>query len=349
MGKETRIAPKDKVAIIGSGNWGSVVAKIAGHNVKRSSTFHHEVRLWVFEEFVEGRKLTEIINERHENVKYLPGHRIPENVVAFSNLLDATRDATSLIFVLPHQFVENVCSQLKGHINPNAKAISLVKGFNTTDSGIQPISHLIREHLQLPVCTLSGANIANEIAEEKFSETTIGYESQGDGKLFKELLETPYFRVGLVNDVVGVELCGALKNVIAIGAGIVDGLKMGDNTKAAIIRIGVLEMRSFIKRFYEGIKDETFFHSCGLADVITSCYGGRNRRVAEAHVVTGKSFEVLEKELLNGQKLQGTLTAKELNRVIAHDGLENEFKLFTAIYRVIVEGLPPQKIFEYIL
>lgn len=81
--------------------------------------------------------------------------------------------------------------------------------------------------------------------------------------------------------------------------------RMGDNTKAAIIRIGLQEMRQFAKLQFAGVKDETFFESCGVADLITTCSGGRNRKVAEARVTTGKSFEELEKEMLNGQKLQG--------------------------------------------
>jgi glycerol-3-phosphate dehydrogenase (NAD+) len=91
---------------------------------------------------------------------------------------------------------------------------------------------------------------------------------------------------------------------------------MGDNTKAAVIRIGLMEMRRFAELFYSGVKHETFFESCGVADLITTCYGGRNRKVAEAFVLTGKSFEELEREMLNGQKLQGTLTAKEVNALL---------------------------------
>lgn len=80
-------------------------------------------------------------------------------------------------------------------------------------------------------------------------------------------------------------------------------------------------MRKFAKAFYVGVKDDTFFESCGVADLITTCYGGRNRKVAEAHVTTGKSFEQLEKELLNGQKLQGTLTAKEVHEILELKGM----------------------------
>ena len=86
-----------------------------------------------------------------------------------------------------------------------------------------------------------------------------------------------------------------------------------------------MEMRKFCKVFYTGVKDETFFESCGVADLITTCYGGRNRKVAEAHVLTGKSFTELETELLNGQKLQGTLTAKEVHEILSRKGIAGQY------------------------
>ncbi|CAG8778064.1 19010_t:CDS:2 [Dentiscutata erythropus] len=345
----TRESAGEKVALIGSGNWGTVISKIIARNVTKHNEFQQEVKMWVFEETINGRKLTELINEKHENVKYLPGITIPENVKAVPDLLEVVRDATVLVICIPHQFVHNVCDQLKGKIDPKVKAISLIKGVETDDKGIRPISHVISESLQISVCSLSGANIANEIADENFSETTIGFNVREEGELFKKLFETKYFRVGIINDVVGVELCGALKNVIAIGAGIVDGLKLGENTKAAIIRMGFLEMKKFMRKFYGGIKEETFFESCGIADVIATCYGGRNRKVAESFVTSGKPFDQLEKELLQGQKLQGTLTVKEINRILSREGLNDEFKLFTTIYRIAFEGLPPKTIIKDII
>ncbi|KAI0237996.1 glycerol-3-phosphate dehydrogenase, partial [Massospora cicadina] len=183
------------------------------------------------------------------------------------------------------------------------------------------ISDLISRELAIEVSTLSGANISSEVAEEKFCETTIGYRVLEHGELFKKLFHTEYFHVNTVPDVHGVEMCGALKNVVAIAAGIVDGLKLGNNSKAAIIRIGLMEMKKFSEAFLKGIDIETFFESCGVADLTTTCYGGRNRKVAEAHVTTGKSFDVLEKEMLNGQKLQGTITAKEVNEFLSARGL----------------------------
>jgi len=105
-------------------------------------------------------------------------------------------------------------------------------------------------------------------------------------------------------------------------------------------------MRKFSQMFYKDVKDETFFESCGVADLVTTCAGGRNRRVAEAHVTTGKSFDQLEKEMLNGQRLQGTSTAKDMYGILSKKGLLKEFPLMTVIYRICYEGLPPIKIVE---
>jgi glycerol-3-phosphate dehydrogenase (NAD+) len=155
------------------------------------------------------------------------------------------------------------------------------------------MSEVIIEELGIDVSVLSGANIANEVALEKFCETTIGSKSSATGLMFKQMFHTPYFQVNVVDDVAGVELCGALKNIVALAAGLIDGLKLGENAKAAIIRIGLVEMKRFCIMFYQGIHSDTFFESCGIADLITTCNGGRHRQVAEAKVLTGKVIFIL--------------------------------------------------------
>lgn len=118
-----------------------------------------------------------------------------------------------------------------------------------------------------------GANLANEVAEEKFCETTIGVKDAKMAPILRDLFQTPNFRVVVSDDVDAVEICGALKNIVACGAGFVDGLSLGDNTKAAVIRLGLMEMIKFVDVFYPGSKLATFFESCGVADLITTCYG----------------------------------------------------------------------------
>ncbi|KAF6118841.1 glycerol-3-phosphate dehydrogenase 1 [Phyllostomus discolor] len=307
-----------KVCIVGSGNWGSAIAKIVGGNAAQLARFDPRVTMWVFEEDIGGRKLTEIINTQHENVKYLPGHKLPPNV-----------------------FIGKICDQLKGHLKANAIGISLIKGVDEGPNGLKLISEVIGERLGIPMSVLMGANIASEVADEKFCETTIGCKDQAQGQLLKELMQTPNFRITVVPEVDTVEICGALKNVVAVGAGFCDGLGFGDNTKAAVIRLGLMEMIAFAKLFCRGpVSPATFLESCGVADLITTCYGGRNRKVAEAFACTGKSIEQLEKEMLNGQKLQGPQTARELHSILQHKGLVDKFPLFMAVYRVCYESQP---------
>ena len=245
------------------------------------------------------------------------------------------------------QFIVNVCKSLKGSIGPNAQAISMIKGVEVTRDQIRIYPDVIQGTLGIPCYALSGANIANEVAQDKFSETTVGFRpgSRSGAELFAQLFDTPNFRVGLIEDVAGVSLGGALKNIVAIGAGFCDGLNWGDNAKAAIMRIGLMEMRDFALEFFENVKSETFTEtSAGIADLITTCVGGRNRRCAEAFVRTGKPFGELEVELLNGQKLQGTQTAKEVHEFLKAKGRVDGYPLFRTIYNIAFEGLPPAQL-----
>uniref|UniRef100_UPI00398E648A glycerol-3-phosphate dehydrogenase [NAD(+)], cytoplasmic-like n=1 Tax=Pristiophorus japonicus TaxID=55135 RepID=UPI00398E648A len=330
-----------KVCIVGSGNWGSVVAMIIGKNIAKSKQFDPLVKMWVYEEIINSRKLTEVINTEHENIKYLPGHKLPENVVAVPNITEAADGADIFVFVLPHQFIGRLCDQMKKHVKPDAIGISLIKGIDEGPDGLKLISHIIHEKLGIEMSVLMGANIASEVADEKFCETTIGSKNNIHGQIFKELIQTPNFRITVVEECDTVEICGALKNIVAVGAGFCDGLGSGDNTKAAVIRLGLMEMLAFAKLFCKGpVTSATFLESCGVADLVTTCYGGRNRKVAEAFVKTGKSIEDLESEMLNGQKLQGPQTSAEVYKVLKQKNLVNKFPLFAAVFQICYESRP---------
>uniref|UniRef100_A0A0D3EZ73 Glycerol-3-phosphate dehydrogenase [NAD(+)] n=1 Tax=Oryza barthii TaxID=65489 RepID=A0A0D3EZ73_9ORYZ len=310
---------KNLVAVIGSGNWGSVASRLIASNTAKLPSFHDEVRMWVFEEILPtGKKLSESINQANENCKYLPGIKLGANVIADPDLENAVKDANMLVFVTPHQFVEGICKKLVGKLRPGTEGISLIKGM--------------------------------EIAVEKFSEATIGYKKDKEvATRWAKLFTTPYFLVSVVEDIEGVELCGTLKNVVAIAAGLVDGLDMGNNTKAAIMRIGLREMRAFSKLLSPSVRDNTFFESCGVADLITTCLGGRNRRVAEAFARNGgkRSFDELEAEMLHGQKLQGVSTAKEVYEVLTYRGWQELFPLLSTVHEICIGQLPPTSIVEY--
>jgi glycerol-3-phosphate dehydrogenase (NAD+) len=321
---------------------GSAIARIVGWNVQEKDGFEREIKMWVYEEIVNGKKLTEIINETHCNEKYLPGFTIPDNVVAVPDLVETATGADILVFVLPHQFVRRICSQLKGHVKSGAYGISLIKGIDSEDGHIQLITEVIHKILGIDMAALMGANIAMDVAKRDFCEATIGSAVEEQGKVLKLLFNRPQFRINVVPDAPTVELCGALKNIVAVAAGFVDGLKYGASTKSAVIRIGLQEMWRFISCYYKDCQYSTLLESCGIADLMATCTAGRNRRVSEAFVTTGKPIEELEAEMLQGQKLQGPLTAKEVHEVLVNDGKAEEFPLMTAVHMICTGRQSPK-------
>ncbi|RCK57909.1 Glycerol-3-phosphate dehydrogenase [NAD(+)] [Candida viswanathii] len=325
-----------KVAIVGSGNWGTAVAKLVAENTaEKQNIFQKDVPMWVFEEEVNGKKLTEIINTEHENVKYLPGVTLPENLVANPDIVDTVKDADLIVFNIPHQFLTRILKNIVGKVKPTARAISCLKGCNL-------LSTTITDTLGIYCGVLSGANIANEVARGNWSETSIAYtipnDFRGKGEdidevILKEAFHRPYFHVRVIEDVVGASIAGALKNVVACAVGFVEGAGWGDNAKAAIMRIGIKETIRFAS-YWQKFKiralappnPRTFTEeSAGVADLITTCSGGRNVKVARYMIENGVDAFEAEKTLLNGQSSQGILTAKE-------------FPLFEATYRIIYEG-----------
>ena len=378
-----------RVALIGSGNWGSAVARLVGANVERlgAARFAQQVRMYTYEEALDAAlpahrghaSLTAFINAEHENVKYLPGKRLPRCVVAEPSLRRAVAGADLLVWVVPHNFLPRMYAEVRAGLLEGdggedtgardaaalarVRSVSLIKGcdFDAASRRLVLISESIRAGVGCaPHCeVLMGANVANEVAEGQFCEATVGFDgAAGDAhagaalaaaRLWRELFDTPTFRVQLCPDRAAVELCGALKNVVALAAGFVDGLGLGGNTKAAVMRLGLLEMLAFCRLRAPATRAETFFESCGVADLITTCSGGRNRKCAAAFVeraAAGVTWAALEAELLGGQKLQGTGACEEVCADLASAGLLGRFPLFAATHAVMRREMPAQGLID---
>eukprot|EP01039_Chlorochromonas_danica_P003696 gene3696-4044_t len=361
------------VAIIGSGNWGSAVARRVGLNLQNTSFGLKEsfIKMWVHEEMINNRPLSAIINEDHENVKYLPGIKLPENVLACTDLLETVRGADVLLFVLPHQFLHHVLKQLHGHVPTSTICVSLIKGVEFGPKGFRRFSQVIQHSLEVDpnrVAVMMGANVAQDVAQDHYAETTVACWSREVAHRVAELFACPTFNVEVAEDVASVELLGALKNVFALGAGFCDGLGYGASSKAALVRQGLQEMETFCKLFGDSshFQAHSLLGSCGIADLVATCYGGRHRRCAaefarrsiehpcslrtpeETHAL----WHAVETDLLDGQKLQGVGTAEEIYSFLSsHGGHSNgpgaHFPLLERIHAIACKGEDVRKLLPW--
>ncbi|KAG1681299.1 hypothetical protein FOA52_007345 [Chlamydomonas sp. UWO 241] len=183
---------KYKVVMIGSGAWACAAATLCSANVAAErglDLFQEEIQMWTYQEQIDGKNLTDIINETHENPKYLPGTQLGNNVVANPDLLSAVADADVLILCAPHQFVRGICKTLAGKVKRGAIAVSLIKGMRVRSDGPQLISQMVTRSLGIDCSVLMGANIASGIAAQELSEATIGYNSYDNARLLQKLFQ----------------------------------------------------------------------------------------------------------------------------------------------------------------
>ncbi|CAF0882027.1 unnamed protein product [Didymodactylos carnosus] len=339
---------KLQVAIVGSGNWGSAIASHIGEKVRSSGKdqFEEKISMWCKEEDVDGEKITELINRTHENKKYLPDHKISDNVVAIPDLKEAVKDADILVFVVPHQFLKKTCEEMKGNIKQNAFALSLIKGFYVDDktNDILLISEVIKNTLNIDCLTMMGANIAKEVAAKVFCEATIGTKNKEHSTIIKSLIDSDKFRLRFFPDVEIIEMLGALKNIIAMIAGFSEGLECGFNTRAAILRLGLREMIEFCRLYHKESSYEIYLESCGMADLVASSLGGRNYDSAKKFVQTNKSLKEIEEEDLNGQSLQGPGTAEEVYRILKNKNLLDRFPLLRDAHLICDKKIKPKQL-----
>ena len=314
-----------KIAVIGAGSWGTTLAQLLSDN-------GHGVVLWV-----RNPDKAREIEETRINAEYLPALRLQDNVIVTSDLAYAVNQAQTLFLVVPSHGMANLSYSLSLLPKIREKTIvSCTKGFDY-ETGLR-MSEIIASQISLAsIAVLSGPNLAEEIALRQPAATVIACKNEFIGKELQETLINDYFRPYLTDDVLGVELAGSLKNVIALTSGMMAGLGFGENSQAALITRGLTEITRLGVRM--GAQNQTFGGLAGIGDLIATCTSGhsRNRRAGEA-LVAGKSLT----EILSGTKMviegiNATITANRLAKL--H---EVEMPISESIYQILYENKPPR-------
>jgi glycerol-3-phosphate dehydrogenase (NAD(P)+) len=268
-----------RISVIGAGAWGTTLSILLAEK-------GHSVALWVYE-----KNLIEQIKELRENKTYLPGFQLPESI-EITGEIEQTKDSEILFFVVPTQFLRSVAAGFKNIINPNTLAVSASKGIE--DKTLKLPSDILREELGTKeLAVLSGPNLSAEIARGLPAATVAASENSKAAKLIQENLMLERFRVYTNSDPLGVQLGGSLKNIIAIAAGVADGLELGNNAKASLMIRGFAEITRLGTAM--GARAETFAGLSGMGDLIATCTSklSRNHFVGE-QIAKGKKLpEVL--------------------------------------------------------
>lgn len=266
-----------KIAVIGDGGWGSALALVAARN-------GHEVRIWG----PDAEYLREVERTR-ENPRFLPGVKMEGALSWASDPAAVAGGAEAVVFVVPSQYARGTLRKFAGTVGAGVPVASATKGFE--EGSLKRMSELVREEWGVEAVALSGPSIAPETARGVPTAVTVAGE-RGTAEFFQRALGGETFRVYTGDDVVGVELGGAVKNVIALAAGICDGLGYGINTKAALVTRGAAEIARLGVAM--GAKEETFAGLSGVGDLMVTCFSpqSRNHTVGE-RLGRGEALEAI--------------------------------------------------------
>jgi glycerol-3-phosphate dehydrogenase (NAD(P)+) len=325
-----------RILVLGDGGWGTALALVLHHN-------GHKVTLWSkFPEYAQ------YVNKKRENPKFLPGVKLPGTLSVTSELI--IHNADLIVMAVPTQFCRGVLEELRSTLYARSlprllrdsmlpPIVSVAKGIEQTT--LKRPSEIIKEVLDYPkdkIAVLSGPSHAEEVARKKPASVVVASSNKKLARDLQAIFSNEYFRVYTQDDVVGVETAAAVKNIIAIAAGICDGLGLGDNAKSALLTRGMVE----ISRLGEALggNKKTFFGLAGIGDLITTCISphGRNRAVG---VRIGKG-ETLTQILKSMQQVaEGVWTTKAVMNLVKK--YKVEMPITTEVYNILFKNRSPIK------
>jgi len=252
------------IAVIGAGSWGTTLSRLLAEK-------GYDVSLWVYENDLCGEMKTTRMNSI-----YLPGFPIPDNVVITNDIPEALDKARYVLNVVPTQYARTIMKNALPHISPDSVLINASKGIE--QRSLLTFSAIMKELTHHKVAVLSGPSFAQEVAKKLPTAVTLSTDDAPTALLLQEIFNTHYFRVYAHDDTLGVELGGALKNVIAIASGISDGLALGHNARAALLTRGLAEIVRLGVAM--GAREQTFSGLSGLGDLLLTCTAFLSRNYA---------------------------------------------------------------------
>jgi glycerol-3-phosphate dehydrogenase (NAD(P)+) len=319
---------KLQVGILGAGSWGTALAVLLHNN-------GHAVSLWEFD-----KALAQTLDRTRENKIFLPGVPVPPDIKVTWDLKDVALEKEIVLIVIPSHVVREVCDKLSKLSIGNTILVSCSKGIE--NKSLLRMSEVILETIPGStadrIVVFSGPSHAEEVGRGIPTVVTAASKSMNSCRRIQEIFMSPVFRVYSTNDVTGVELGAALKNVIAIAAGIIDGVGFGDNTKAALLTRGMVEITRL--GLAMGANPLTFAGLSGMGDLIVTCTSrhSRNRYVGE-EIGKGKTLkQVLDSMVMVAEGVRTTRSVYDLSQ-----RLQVDMPISLEVYRVLFEGKNPKK------
>ncbi len=321
----------DTVSVIGAGSWGTTLAKILGDNGRH-------VLLWS-----RNADQCRAINGDHRNERYLPGFELPKKIEATTDLQRACESARLILLVVPSHGLRKVAFQMGDFLGGDQMIVHATKGIEI-ETG-KRMSQVIREETCIrKVGVLAGPNLARELAARKPAGTLIASPFDEVFLAAQEAFHNNYFRAYAGHDVVGAEVGGAFKNIIAVAAGLVDGLELGDNTKALLLTRGLNEMARLGDTM--GAQVMTFGGMAGIGDLMCTCAStlSRNHQVGE-RLATGQRRAQIQKEM--HMVAEGVKTTKAIHLYSQYKGLD--LPIAEAVYQLLYSRRSVKRVIEELM
>lgn len=309
-----------KISVLGSGSWGLALALLLHNN-------GHEVLLWSARP-ENARKL----REKRENPDRLPGVRLPDEIDVLTDMERALKDVDVTVLAVASPYIRSTAHKMAPFVCKDQKIVNVAKGIE--EKTLKTLSEVIEEEIpQGNVAVLSGPSHAEEVGRGLPTTCVISAHTQEVAEYLQSIFMSPVFRVYTTPDILGVELGGALKNVIALAAGTADGLGYGDNTKAALITRGITEIGRLGKKM--GAQMETFYGLSGIGDLIVTC-ASKHSRNRKAGYLIGQGYTMEEAMKEVQMVVEGVYSARAARGLA--EKYEVEMPIITEVNRVLFEG-----------